>query len=1065
MEARCAPPAATMHSMIARNGRSLHKLGQNLVRHLAAVNRAHAFSRVAAASEGHGGDGGSVAAAALTRREASTVAAAVGSATSPSAASLAAKPAHLRQLSEEQLKAAAAPLGTIRVVAGPGSGKTRVLTARIAQLIHTHGAHPWQILAITFTNKAADEMKERLATMLGEEVAKKLFAGTFHGLCYRILKSHIRDLEHAGRDSSFTVYDQDMTLRLLANEVKRQNPDWKAKDVNQEASRLQGAISSAKNSMLTWHATTPLGVERCVREHLQRQAAAEDNPLKAVEAGVLAEWFGMYEAALRANNAVDFDDLLGLSVALLASNEAVRQRYHRRFRHVLVDEFQDTNATQYELVKLLAMPRADLFVVGDPDQSIYGWRGADMTNMTEAFVKDFPGAQVCDLQDNYRSSARIVATAQSVIAPNDEWQRKGMNPMHPAGDLIQVLVIELDDSQQEARYVAAEIAATLQRGDHPEEQVAVLFRTHAQSRLVEQELFRRGVRYVLVGGLPFWRRAEVQDVMAYLRLAVGLRDNIALSRIINTPRRGIGDTSLIKLQAAAAERGLTLCSLLFGDGFSSEGSQGSDEGSQGSGEGSQGGQGSCEQIKGSKGGEGGEGRGMQLPPLPDRKELGLPAKAATALEAFRQLMAELHVAVRTQPLHTALMHIVDRTGYEKYLLDGGLTTSASKQGDEAERVERIWQLLGAAADYSPGAMSGAVSLDEDYPEGGGGSGSTDNDTGSSDSDSDRESRLALRVTLIGTDDSDGDVEFSFGGGSEYSDFSDGDFGGTEEAEAETETGVGEAGAAGAGAAGGEGEEAEAAGRSEGGGGKGGAGTRPSMPPLQRAQNFLDEVALYSGADEGGAATPGVRLMTMHAAKGLEFELVYIPGCNDGLMPLLRGEPGAVDLVKHVAEERRLFYVSLTRAKQRLRILHTAVTSLYGAQSGRESDPCRFLAEVVEGGHAAVLQRMQGSPEAQDRSTSGRYPASSNGSSKSGSSKSGSSSGSSGGGSWQRSAGGRSSSSSGSTNNAGRRRPAPGGSSSGNSSSGSTAGSDVSSSRGRSTQLSSAEMRHRRGGRR
>jgi hypothetical protein len=208
-----------------------------------------------------------------------------------------------------------------------------------------------------------------------------------------------------------------------------------------------------------------------------------------------------------------------------------------------------------------------------------------------------------------------------------------------------------------------------------------------------------------------------------------------------------------------------------------------------------------------------------------------------------------------------------QTGYEKYLLDGGLTTSASKQGDEAERVDRIWQLLGAAADYSPGAMSGAVSLDEDYPEGGG-SGSTDNVGGSPDSDTDRESRLALRVTLIGTDD--GDVEFSIGDSSEYSDFSDGDFGGTEEAE--TERAGGEGGAAGAG---GTGAEAE-----EGGGGRG-ADTLPSMPPLQRAQNFLDEVALYSGADEGGAATPGVRLMTMHAAKGLEFELVYMPGGRVG----------------------------------------------------------------------------------------------------------------------------------------------------------------------------------------
>ncbi|PRW20204.1 ATP-dependent DNA helicase isoform B [Chlorella sorokiniana] len=738
--------------------------------------------------------------------------------------------AHLQQLSEEQLAAVTAPLGTVRVVAGPGSGKTRVLTHRIAHLIHAHGAQPWQVLAITFTNKAANEMKERLAGMLGAAAAAQLFAGTFHSLCYRLLKRHIGELEGCGRTQAFTVFDQDMSCRLLAQLVRAEHKDWKGRDVSEKAGQLQHAISGAKNSMLTWHAPSAQAAERLVEQHLVRQRGSEElSAAEELQERELVTWFGRYEQALRQNNALDFDDLLGQTVALLRTAPAVRERYLRQFRHVCVDEFQDTNTSQYELVKLLTLPRADLFVVGDPDQSIYGWRGADMTNMTHAFGKDYPQAQIHALRDNYRSCARIVATAERVIAANDDWERAGLRPKRPAGHPIEVHMLR--DSYDEARHIASEIQQALRSGEHPEEQIAVLFRTHIQARLVEQELVLRNIPYVLVGGVPFWRRVEIQDVMAYLRLAVSLRDDVALARIINTPRRGLGDTSIEKLHAAAAAQGVTLSALLFGGAAAVGG--------------------------GSAG----------LPQLPDRKELGLTPKAAAALEAFRELMLGLHGAVASQPLGRALKAIIDKTGYEKHVQDGGCSSS-SKEGDEQERLQRLGQLLSAADEYEPGKLSGAAALDAAFDG----------------------PAASARVQA--------------------------------------------AAAAAAGVA----ASAVAAGGSAGG------------TPLQRAQNFLDEAALYSAVDEGGEGARGVRLMTMHAAKGLEFELVFIPGCNDGLVPLIRGNSDSSTL----SEERRLFYVSLTRAKQRLRLSHTRESNHYGASSGSAQEPSRFLMDVVRAGHAVWI---------------------------------------------------------------------------------------------------------------
>ncbi|KAI7840013.1 hypothetical protein COHA_006278 [Chlorella ohadii] len=686
--------------------------------------------------------------------------------------------------------------------------RTRVLTHRIAHLIHAHGAQPWQVLAITFTNKAANEMKERLAAMLGAEAAAQLFAGTFHSLCYRLLKQHIGELAGCGRSQAFTVFDQDMSCRLLAQLVRAEHPDWKGRDITHKAGEVQNKISSVKNSMLTWHAPSPQAVERLVEKHLVRQRSV-DAPSAAEELKEreLVAWFGRYEAALRTNNALDFDDLLGLTVALLRSVPAVRERYLRRFRHVCVDEFQDTNTSQYELVKLLTLPRADLFIVGDPDQSIYGWRGAVMTNMTHAFGKDYPQAQVHALRDNYRSCARIVATAEQVIAANDDWERAGLNPKRPPGHPIEVHMLR--NSYDEAQHIASQIQQALKSGEHPEEQIAVLLRTHIQARLLEQELVQRNIPYVLVGGVPFWRRVEIQDVMAYLRLAVSLHNDVALSRIINTPRRGLGDTSIDKLQAAAKAQGTTLCGLLFG---------------------------------GAAAGGGGAG----LPQLPDRKELGLTAKAAAALEAFRELVLELHRAVASQPLARAMQAIIDKTGYDKHVREGGCSSSG-KEGDELERLQRLAQLLAAAAEYEPGKLSGAAALDAAFDG----------------------PAAAARV----------------------------------EAAAAAAAGVAAAAAA--------------------------AGGEAGQTPLERAQNFLDEVALYSAVDEGGQGARGVRLMTMHAAKGLEYELVFIPGCNDGTVPLLRSKEEELG-GSTLSEERRLFYVSLTRAKQRLRLSHTRESNHYGS---------------------------------------------------------------------------------------------------------------------------------------
>jgi DNA helicase II / ATP-dependent DNA helicase PcrA len=333
---------------------------------------------------------------------------------------------------------------------------------------------------------------------------------------------------------------------------------------------------------------------------------------------------------MRANNALDFDDLLSMAVALLRTSADVRNRLRRKFRHVLCDEFQDTNNPQYELLKLLAgvepknaapveliggrvLGPADLFVVGDPDQAIYGWRGADVGNMQTEFDLDFPEASTFFLRDNYRSSGGILGAAQSVIARNQDWDRLQLNAKLGMGVPIQVC--QLDTNHDEAEHIGKEISCLINDHRVASEHIAVLLRTHAQGRLVEKELVARSIPYVLIGGLAFWRRLEIQDAMAYVRLAVTLDDGVALDRVINVPKRGLGPASVAKLTAAAAAVNLTPCQLLFGK----------------------------------------QRDGVHVfPPLPDAKTLGVSAKAAAALEEFRAAVAEMRAVTSQEGLWRGL---------------------------------------------------------------------------------------------------------------------------------------------------------------------------------------------------------------------------------------------------------------------------------------------------------------------------------------------------------------------------------------------------------------------------
>lgn len=431
-------------------------------------------------------------------------------------------------LNKQQIDAVMSTEGPMLILAGAGSGKTKVLTCRIAQLLE-QGVRPYRILAITFTNKAAAEMRERVDKMVGS-AARNVWLFTFHAFCARVLRMEIDKL--AGYNNNFVIYDSADQKNLMKQVIKELNIDEK------EASML-AFVSKAKNMMVTAE---------------QAMAAADNFHDKR-----LAQVYAAYQQKLRLNNAVDFDDILLITLELLSKNAEVRQKYQEKFDYLMVDEYQDTNRVQYRLTKLLAAKHKNICVVGDADQSIYAWRGADIRNILD-FEKDYPDAQIIKLEQNYRSTQYILDAANAVIDNNSG--RKKKNLWTDNGKGAKPVYYEANDEKDEARFVVERMQELQRTTGLSLGKMAILYRTNAQSRVLEEMLVKSGMSYSLVGGTKFYDRAEIKDILAYLKVIHNPNDSLSLLRIINVPRRGIGSATIEKLQAYANENGKTLFDVL-----------------------------------------------------------------------------------------------------------------------------------------------------------------------------------------------------------------------------------------------------------------------------------------------------------------------------------------------------------------------------------------------------------------------------------------------------------------------------------------------------------------------
>jgi DNA helicase II / ATP-dependent DNA helicase PcrA len=432
----------------------------------------------------------------------------------------------LYDLNPEQEEAVKHKNGPLLVLAGAGSGKTRVLTRRIAYLIKSYKVPPQQILAVTFTNKAANEMKERVANLL-EGLENNLWVSTFHSFCVRILK---REISKLGYKSNFVIFDQSDQLKLLKNVLKELNID--AKKINPKA--ILGEISQAKSELIDF------------KEYGGMTGNFFNN--------IVSRVYPVYQEGLKNNNALDFDDLIMKTVELFNKNPVVLDYYCDRFKYILVDEYQDVNFAQYQLVQLLAAKYRNICVVGDPDQGIYGFRGADIRNILN-FELDYPDVHVIKLEQNYRSKEKILQAAHNIIKNNVSRKEKKLWTDRGPGKDLNLYVAS--NEKDEARYIC-EMVKTLRKEKYKYGDIAVLYRTNAQSRAIEEMLVNYTIPYQIVGGMRFYDRMEIRDILAYLRVLYNPSDEISLLRIINKPRRGIGDSTVDKLQTFSYEAGINL---------------------------------------------------------------------------------------------------------------------------------------------------------------------------------------------------------------------------------------------------------------------------------------------------------------------------------------------------------------------------------------------------------------------------------------------------------------------------------------------------------------------------
>ena len=438
----------------------------------------------------------------------------------------------LKGLNDKQHEAVVTTEGPCLVIAGAGSGKTKVLTHKIAYLIGEKGAKPWDILAITFTNKAANEMKERIAGLIGDE-AKDIWMGTFHSICVRILR---RFIDRIGFDSSFIIFDASDQRSLVKACLK----DLAIDDKLFNDRSVLSEISNAKNEMLE-------------PELYQVKASGDFRKEK------IATVYSLYQKRLRENNAIDFDDIINYTIKILMENPDILEYYTNKFKYVLVDEYQDTNKAQFTLVTMLASKHGNITVVGDNDQGIYSFRGADISNILN-FERDFPGTKIIKLEQNYRCTGNILKAANAVIKNNEVKYKKELWTQNEEGNLPKVYLA--DNEYDEGTYIVEQIEHLKREEYYKYSDFAILYRMNTQSRAIEDILRRENVPYKIVGGLKFYERKEIKDIIAYLRLIQNTNDNLSLKRIINEPKRGIGKTSLEKIEQLSVNSGIPMYEII-----------------------------------------------------------------------------------------------------------------------------------------------------------------------------------------------------------------------------------------------------------------------------------------------------------------------------------------------------------------------------------------------------------------------------------------------------------------------------------------------------------------------
>src|SRR6266699_1452020 len=524
---------------------------------------------------------------------------------------------YLADLNPAQREAVLTTEGPLLVIAGAGSGKTRVLTYRVAHLINAVGAKPNEILAITFTNKAAGELRELLQRLLGRS-GQGLWILTFHAACGRILR---REAQRLGYRSNFTIYDQADQIRLVKQCLEELERDPKR--------------------------FTPRGIHNQISHAKNRLVSPDEyaNQVQSFYDQTVADVYQLYQRRLFASNAVDFDDLLMLTVDVLERFADVREKWQQAFRYILVDEYQDTNHAQYRLLQLLAEKHQNLMAVGDPDQSIYSFRSADINNILD-FERDFPGTRTVALEQNYRSTGLILEAANTVISNNRE--RKPKELWSELGDGEPVRVLEVEDEHAEARFVAAGIAALVEEGFSGDE-IAVFYRTNAQSRVLEDVLVRQGIAYQVIGGPRFYERAEIKDVIAYLQAIDNPYDAVSLQRIANRPRRGIGDTSLARLQAHADAHGISLWEALG-----------------------------------------------------QAEDAGIAAAPLKAVQQFYGVMQSLQARALELEVSKLLERVLDRSGYR-------IALEAERTIEAQGRLENLQELVGVAREYHAEAAEPSLS--------------------------------------------------------------------------------------------------------------------------------------------------------------------------------------------------------------------------------------------------------------------------------------------------------------------------------------------------------------------